>query len=67
MDSLAVTVLFVDSQKIQELDQIMVRLDRFISGVCDGCLLQHNDFELLDYNLLGDAISVKYKSVYAPC
>jgi hypothetical protein len=45
----------------------MVRLDRFISGVCDGCLLQHNDIELLDYNRLGDAISVKYKSVYAPC
>jgi hypothetical protein len=67
VDSLAVTVLFVDSQKIQELDQTMVRLDRFISGVRDGCLLQHNDFELLDYDRLGNVISVKYKSVYAPC
>ena len=67
MDSLSVTVLFVDSQKIHELDQTMVSLDRLIFGVCDGCLLQDNDFELLDYDCLGNAISVKYKSVYAPC
>jgi hypothetical protein len=42
----------------------MVRLDRFISGVRDGCLLQDNDFELLDYDRLGNANSVKYKGVY---
>ena len=53
MDSLSVTVLFVDSQKIHELDQTMVSLDRLIFGVCDGCLLQDNDFELLDYDCLG--------------
>ncbi len=45
-------------------DQTMVRLDQFISGVRDGNLLQDNDFELLDYNLLGNVISVKYKGVY---
>jgi hypothetical protein len=39
----------------------MVRLDQFISGVRDGYLLQDNDFELLDYDLLGNVISVKYK------
>jgi hypothetical protein len=42
----------------------MVRLDQFISGVRDGYLLQDNNFELLDYNLLGNVISVKYKGVY---
>ena len=42
-------------------DQTMVRLDQFISGVRDGYLLQDNDFELLDYDLLGNVISVKYK------
>ena len=42
----------------------MVRLDRFISGVQDGCLLQDNDFELLHYDHLGNVISVKYKGVY---
>ena len=42
----------------------MVRLDRFISGVRDGYLLQDNDFELLDYDHLGNVISVKYKGVY---
>ena len=42
----------------------MVSLDRLIFGVCDGCLLQDNDFELLDYNRLGYVISVKYKGVY---
>jgi hypothetical protein len=42
----------------------MVRLDQFISGVRDGNLLQDNDFELLDYDLLGNVISVKYKGVY---
>jgi hypothetical protein len=43
----------------------MVRLDKFISGVCDGCLLQGNDFELLDYDHMGNVNSVKYKGVYA--
>jgi hypothetical protein len=42
----------------------MVRLDLFISGVHDGYLLQDNDFELLDYDRLGNVISVKYKGVY---
>jgi hypothetical protein len=42
----------------------MVRLDQFISGVRDGYLLQDNDFELLDYDRLGNVISVKYKGVY---
>ena len=42
----------------------MVRLDQFISGVQDGYLLQDNDFELLDYDHLGNVISVKYKGVY---
>jgi hypothetical protein len=42
----------------------MVRLDQFISGIRDGLLLQDNDFELLDYNRLGNVISVKYKGVY---
>ena len=42
----------------------MVRLDRFISGVHDGCLLQDNEFVLLYYNCLGNVISVKYKGVY---
>ena len=42
----------------------MVCLDQFISGVRDGYLLQDNDFELLDYDLLGNVISVKYKGVY---
>jgi hypothetical protein len=42
----------------------MVRLDKFKSGVHNGCLLQDNDFELLDYNPLGHVISVKYKGVY---
>jgi hypothetical protein len=41
----------------------MVHLDRFISGVQDGYLLQDNDFELLDYDHLGNVISVKYKGV----
>jgi hypothetical protein len=45
-------------------DQTMVRLDQFISGVQDGYPLQDNDFELLDYNHLGNVISVKYKGVY---
>jgi hypothetical protein len=45
-------------------DQTMVRLDQFISGVRDGYLLQDNDFELLDYDHLGNLISVKYKGVY---
>jgi hypothetical protein len=42
----------------------MVCLDQFISGVRDRYLLQDNDFELLDYDLLGNVISVKYKGVY---
>jgi hypothetical protein len=42
----------------------MVCLDQFISGVRDGYLLQDNDFELLDYDHLGNVISVKYKGVY---
>jgi hypothetical protein len=42
----------------------MVRLDQFISGVRDGYLLQDNDFELLNYDHLGNVISVKYKGVY---
>ena len=42
----------------------MVCLDQFISGVRDGYLLQDNDFELLDYDRLGNVISVKYKGVY---
>jgi len=41
-------------------DQTMVCLDQFISGVQDGYLLQDNDFELLDYDHLGNMISVKY-------
>ena len=45
-------------------DQTMVRLDQFISGIRDGLLLQDNDFELLDYDRLGNVISVKYKGVY---
>ena len=45
-------------------DQTMVRLDQFISGVRDGYLLQDNDFELLDYDHLGNVISVKYRGVY---
>ncbi len=42
----------------------MVHLDQLISGVWDGYLVQDNDFELLDYDLLGNMISVKYKGVY---
>jgi len=42
----------------------MVRFDQFISGVRDGYLLQDNDFELLDFDCLGNVISVKYKGVY---
>ena len=42
----------------------MVRNDKFITGVCDGCLLQDNDFELLDYDCLGNVTSVEYKGVY---
>ena len=42
----------------------MVRLDQFISGIRDGLILQDNDFELLDYDRLGNVISVKYKGVY---
>ncbi len=45
-------------------DQTMVRLDQFISGIRDGLLLQDNDFELLDYDRLGNIISVMYKGVY---
>jgi hypothetical protein len=30
----------------------------------DGCLLQDNESELLDYDCLGNVISVKYKGVY---
>ena len=45
-------------------DQTMVRLDQFISGIRDGLLLQDNDFKLLDYDRLGNVISVKYKGVY---
>ena len=30
----------------------------------DGYLVRDNDFELLDYDLLGNVISVKYKGVY---
>jgi hypothetical protein len=45
-------------------DQTMVRLDQFISGVRDGYLLQDNDFELLNYDRLGNVICVKYKGVY---
>jgi hypothetical protein len=39
----------------------MVRLDKFISGVRNGCLLQDNDFELLDYDPLGHVSSVSIK------
>ncbi len=42
----------------------MVRLDKFISGVRYGILLQDNDFELLDFDHFGNVISVKYKGVY---
>ena len=42
----------------------MVRLDKFISGVRNGILLEDNDFELLDFNRFGNVISVKYKGVY---
>ena len=42
----------------------MVRLDKFISGVRDGILLQDIDFELLDFDCFGNIISVKYKGVY---
>ena len=45
-------------------DQTMVRLDKFISGVRDGILLQDIDFELLDFDCFGNIISVKYKGVY---
>ena len=45
-------------------DQTMVRLDKFISGVRDGILLQDNDFELLDFDCFGNVISSKYKGVY---
>ncbi len=45
-------------------DQTMVHLDKFISGVRDGNLLQDNDIELLDFNCLGNVISVKYNGVY---
>jgi hypothetical protein len=42
----------------------MVRLDAFISGICDGNNLQDNDFELLDHNREGNIIAVKHKGVY---
>ncbi len=42
----------------------MVCLDKFISGVWDWCLLQDNNFELLNYDHLGNVISVNYKGVY---
>ena len=42
----------------------MVRLDKFISGVRNGILLEDNDFELLDFDRFGNVISVKYKGVY---
>ena len=42
----------------------MVHLDQFVSVVRDGYLPQDNDFELLDYDRLGNVISVKHKGVY---
>ena len=45
-------------------DQTMVRLDKFISGLRDGILLQDYDFELLNFDRFGNVISVKYKCVY---
>jgi hypothetical protein len=42
----------------------MVRLDAFISGICNGNNLQDNDFELLDHDREGNVITAKYKGVY---
>jgi hypothetical protein len=42
----------------------MVRLDTFISGARDGILIDDNDFELLNFDRVGNVISVKYKGVY---
>jgi hypothetical protein len=42
----------------------MVRLDAFISGICNANNLQDNDFELLDHVHEGNVITTKYKGVY---
>ena len=42
----------------------MVRLDRFISGIQDGTILEDITFELLGYDQDGKVIGLKYKGVY---
>ncbi len=42
----------------------MVRLDKFISGINDGKVLEDVTFELMGYDHDGNIMSTKYKGVY---
>ncbi len=41
----------------------MACLDKFISGIQDGYLLNNVNFELLQHNKAGNVVTVKYKGV----
>lgn len=45
-------------------DMTMVRLDRFISGIQDGSVLEDVTFKLLGYDQEGKVIDLQYKGVY---
>ena len=45
-------------------DMTMVRLDRFVSGIQDGSILEDVTFELLGYDQNGKVVVMKYKGVY---
>jgi hypothetical protein len=48
-------------------DQSMVRLDTFISGICDGTVLNDVDFELLTHDKTGNIKILRFKGVYLIC
>ncbi len=48
-------------------DQSMVRLDTFVSGICDGTVLNDVDFELLTHDKTGNIKILCFKGVYLIC
>jgi hypothetical protein len=48
-------------------DQSMVRLDTFVSGICDGTVLNDVDFELIALNKRGNEKTLRFKGAYLIC
>ncbi len=45
-------------------DQSMVRLDKFVSGICDGTVLDDINFELLAHNKDGKVKTLRFSGAY---